>query len=163
MAKTFQINNFADTKFCIKFALNKKHMSTLIEKINKDFIDAFKAKKMEKKNFLGLVKGDATKDSKEPSDEEVIKVLKKFEKSLMSVIDANASKDFPPQDWNEEMELEVVQSYLPKQMTEQEIDAKLQELVDGGANHIGKIMGGFKGLEVDMKVVKEKADELLKK
>jgi len=135
-------------------------MSTLIEKINKDFMDAYKAKDMDRKNFLGLVKGEVTKDSKEPSDKEVTKALKKFEKSLQSAIEANSTRDVQP-GWNETNELNIIQSYLPKQMSEEEIDAKLKEVVDGGASHIGQIMGAFKGLEVDMKLVKEKADTLL--
>lgn len=135
-------------------------MSTLIEKINQDFMDAYKAKDMDRKNFLGVVKGEVTKDSKEPSDKEVIKALKKFEKSLLSVIESNSKKDVQP-GWNENDELNIIQSYLPEQMSESEIDAKLKEIVDGGANHIGQIMGAFKGMEVDMKMVKEKTDKIL--
>jgi uncharacterized protein YqeY len=60
-----------------------------------------------------------------------------------------------------EMEIAFIDSVLPSQMSEDEIDAKLKELVDGGANHIARIMGGFKGLNVDMAVVKEKVDAIL--
>ena len=60
-----------------------------------------------------------------------------------------------------DMEITFIDSILPQQMTEEEIDEKLKELVDGGANHIGKVMGGFKGLNADMKIVKEKADAIL--
>lgn len=134
---------------------------TLIEKINTDFMEAFKAKNMDKKTFLGLVKTEATKDSKEPSDADVVKVLKKFEKSLLSIIEGNQTKDFPPQDWTTQDELYIVQSYLPKQMSEEEIDAKIKEVVEGGADNIGAIMGAFQGLEVDRKIVSQKAKQIL--
>lgn len=134
---------------------------TLIEKINTDFMEAFKAKNMDKKTFLGLVKTEATKDSKEPSDADVVKVLKKFEKSLLSIIEGNQTKDFPPQDWTTQDELYIVQSYLPKQMSEEEIDAKIKEVVECGADNIGAIMGAFQGLEVDRKIVSQKAKQIL--
>jgi len=135
---------------------------TLIEKLDSDFKEAYKSKQFERKDFLGLVRGEATKQSKTPSDAEVVKTLKAFEKSLLSVIEANSAKDVQPQDWNEKDELSIVQSYLPKQMSESEIDAKVNEAVAGGASNIGQIMGAFKGLDADMRLVKEKADAALK-
>jgi len=133
----------------------------LIEKINEDFKTSYKNKEFEKKDFLGLVRGEATKQSKEPADSEVVKVLKAFEKSLTSVIEANASKDVQP-GWNEKDELSIVQSYLPKQMSDSEIQSKVDEAIAAGASNIGQIMGAFKGLDADMRLVKEKADAALK-
>lgn len=127
-------------------------MSTLIGKIKTAFADAYKAKDMELKNVIGTIKGEIERSSKDPkniSDEEVSKALK----SMLKKHDENPSLT--------DMEIEFINSILPKQMTEEEIDAKLKELVDGGANHIGKIMGGFKGLNADMRVVKQKADAIL--
>ena len=125
---------------------------TLIEKIKTAFMDAYKAKNLDLKNAIGTIKGEIERESKDPkniSDDEVSKELKKMLKKHAE----NPSLT--------EMEITFIESILPKQMTEEEIDAKLRELVDGGANHIGKIMGGFKGLNADMKVVKEKADSIL--
>ena len=135
---------------------------TLIEKLDSDFKEAYKSKQFEKKDFLGLVRGESTKQSKTPSDAEVVKTLKAFEKSLLSIIEANSIIDVQSEVWNEKDELSIVQSYLPKQMTEAEIESKVNELVSGGASNIGQIMGVFKGLEADMRVVKEKADAALK-
>ena len=140
-------------------------MSTLKEKISNDFMIAFKKKQKEKKNFLGLIKSQINTEEKNigkpVSDSEVVKILKKFEKSLLSIKEANLTKDVQPEDWSEDRELEIVQSYLPKQMTESEIDSKLEEVISSGADNIGKIMGAFKGLEVDMRLVKDKAVEKL--
>jgi uncharacterized protein YqeY len=127
-------------------------MSTLIEKIKTDFTDAYKAKNLELKNVIGTIKGEIERESKDPkniSDEEVTKELKKMIKKH----NENPSLT--------EMEIAFIDSVLPSQMSEDEIDAKLKELVDGGANHIARIMGGFKGLNVDMAVVKEKVDAIL--
>lgn len=134
---------------------------TLIERLDKDFKEAYKNKEFEKKDFLGLVRGESTKQTKNPSDSDVIKVLKGFEKSLTSTLEANSGAALNP-DWNENHELAIVQAYLPKQMSESEIEAKVGELVAGGASNIGQIMGAFKGLEADMRLVKEKADAALK-
>lgn len=125
---------------------------TLIEKIKTAFMDAYKAKNLDLKNAIGTIKGEIERESKDPkniSDDEVSKELKKMLKKHAE----NPSLT--------EMEITFIESILPKQMTEEEIDAKLRELVEGGANHIGKIMGAFKGLNVDMKIVKEKADSIL--
>ena len=57
----------------------------LKERINTDFMLAFKAKEMEKKNFLGVVKGEIQNEvgrSGKDDDETVLGILKKIEKSL---------------------------------------------------------------------------------
>ncbi|NRA90866.1 MAG: GatB/YqeY domain-containing protein [Simkaniaceae bacterium] len=128
-------------------------MSTLIEKINTAFRDAYKDKNFDLKNSIGTIKGEIEREVKDPkniSDDEVSKELKKMIK--------NHNSGKTPLT---EVEVTFIDSVLPKQMTEEEIDAKLKELVDGGANHIGKIMGGFKGANADMKIVKQKADAIL--
>lgn len=127
-------------------------MSTLIEKINTAFMDAYKAKNFDLKNSIGTIKGEierASKDPKNITDAEVTKELKRMLKN---------HKDNPSLT---DEEVSFIESILPEQMSEADIDAKLKELVDGGADHIGKIMGGFKGLPVDMGLVKKKADALL--
>lgn len=140
--------------------MNSNNNLTLIEKIEADFKQAYINKDMERKNFLGLLKGEATKESKTPNDSQVIKTLKSFEKSLLSVIEANENSK-SQSGWNEKDELNIVQSYLPKQMDKSEIEAKLKQAIESGASNIGQIMSAFKGLEVDMKLVKDMATEKL--
>ena len=58
---------------------------TLKEKINADFMSAFKNKETDKKNFLGVVKGEIQNEegrSGEMTDEGVMNILRKMEKSL---------------------------------------------------------------------------------
>jgi uncharacterized protein YqeY len=54
---------------------------SLIEKINKDFMLAYKAKEMEKKDFLGVLKTEVTKESKTPEDEYVVAKIKSMIKN----------------------------------------------------------------------------------
>lgn len=125
---------------------------SLIGKIKTAFADAYKAKDMELKNVIGTIKGEIERSSKDPkniSDDEVTKSLK----SMLKKHAENPSLT--------EVEVEFIESILPKQMSEADVDARLKELIDGGASHIGQIMGGFKGLNADMRMVKEKADAAL--
>lgn len=127
-------------------------MSNLIEKIKTLFIEAYKSKNITLKNVIGTIKGEIERESKDPkniSDEEVTKVLKKMIK--------NHNKEPNLTD----VEVDFIESILPQQMSESDIDARLKELIEGGVNHIGKIMGGFKGMNADMKIVKQKADTIL--
>ena len=58
---------------------------TLKEKINADFMSAFKNKETDKKNFLGVVKGEIQNEegrSGEMTDEGVMNIHRKMEKSL---------------------------------------------------------------------------------
>mgnify|MGYP003649406010 FL=1 len=60
-------------------------MSNLKDRVSKDFMEAFKARDMDKKNFLGVVKGEIQLQEGrgiDATDENVLKVLKKIEKSL---------------------------------------------------------------------------------
>jgi len=132
---------------------------TLIEKIKIAFMDAYKAKDMDLKNAIGTIKGEIERSAKDPkniTDDEVTSKLK----SMLKVHNESISGDNPVPVLSID-ELNFINGLLPKQMTEAEIDAKIKELVDGGANHIGKFMGGFKGLEADMKMVKEKVETIL--
>ena len=50
-------------------------------------------------------------------------------------------------------ELFIIESYLPKQMSETEIVTKIQELLDGGASNIADIMRAFATLPADRQTV----------
>ena len=78
----------------------------LIKRINNDFMSAYKAKEMEKKNFLGVIKTEVTKESKEPEDSYVIGKLKSMIKNAQSTNSLSAH------------ELSIIDDYLPAQMTE---------------------------------------------
>lgn len=122
----------------------------LRERINQDFMTAFKAKDMNKKNFLGVIKGEiqnAELRGISPSDENVIGILKKMEKSLIQTNTADALK-----------ELEYIAPYLPVMMSESLCREKVAMMIGSGVTTMNQIMAEFnkhyKGL-VDNKMLSE--------
>ena len=125
----------------------------LKEKINADYMLAFKAKNTIAKNLLSVIKGEIQTIEKNQgidnlSDEEVTKILNKTVKSLK---ETNAS--FPSEQTAEE--LLIVESYLPKQMTEDEITTKIQELISEKDLNIAEVMRAFASYPADRKLVAE--------
>jgi len=126
---------------------------TLKERISTDYMKAFKAKDTVAKNLLSVVKGEIQTIEKNTgvenlSDEEVIKILNKTRKSL----DETNSK-FPSEQTTEE--LRIVESYLPAQMTNDEIKEKIMTLIESGSSNMGEIMKAFSNLPADKKVVSQ--------
>jgi uncharacterized protein YqeY len=118
---------------------------TLKEKINNDFMEAYKAKDMERKNFLGLIKGTIqTQEGKmvESTDENVLKVLKALEKGLVDTLEA---KEKLGQDLTKvKKELSYLTPYLPVLMSEEEINSIVSELMT--RNNVNKNQGFLMGL-----------------
>lgn len=124
----------------------------LKERINADYMTAFKSKDTVAKNLLSVIKGEIQTIEKNSgvtnlSDEEVVKILAKTRKSL----EETRSK-FPSDQVT--TELYIVESYLPKQMSEDEIRSKIKELVESGqAGNIAEVMRAFGSLPADRKLV----------
>lgn len=128
----------------------------LIDKISKDFTEAYKAKDMQRKNFLGVIKTEVTKESKTPEDSYVISKLKSMVKN------AEATNSLT----NEE--LLVIEEYLPTQMSEDILRAKIGGFIMkeslSGMKDMGKIMGYLKANfdgEYDGKLASTITKELL--
>lgn len=123
----------------------------LREKISKDYMTAFKEKDIVAKNLLSVIKGDIQTTEKnigsELSDEDVMKILQKSAKSLKEMVSSGSDLA--------KSELDIIESYLPKQMSREEIAQKVNELVELGANNIGDVMKGFTRLPVDKKIVSD--------
>jgi len=131
-------------------------MSNLKDTISKDFMKAFKAKDMDKKNFLGVIKGEIQLQEGRginSTDENVLKVLKKIEKSLKQTNTEDTKR-----------ELGYIEKYLPVQMSEKEIRKIVLEYTASGMVNVGQIMGRFnkehKG-KADNKLVSEIAKSIL--
>ena len=119
---------------------------------------AFKEKNALKKSLLSTIKGEIQTIEKNAgvetlSDEEVLKILNKFSKSLKENIKFGDEKA--------KLELEVVQEYLPKELTESEIESIVSELVQSGVNNIGQIMKEFANVQADKKLVSQISRKLL--
>jgi uncharacterized protein YqeY len=129
---------------------------TLKEKIDADFIAAFKAKETEKKNFLGVIKGEiqtASGRADYKGEDTVLAIVKKMEKSL-NEINTESSK----------LELSYLAPYLPTLMSEEEVRSIVSKLIVDGKSNLGLIMKEFsttyKGL-ADNKIVSQITKELL--
>lgn len=126
----------------------------LKEQISTDYITAMKEKNVPAKNLLSVVKGDIQNLEKELredcTDEDVIKILTKTAKNLKEVNDDESK-----------IQLAIVEGYLPKQMSREEIVLKVTELVNSGITNIGGIMKEFAILPVDKKIVSEVIKEVL--
>jgi uncharacterized protein YqeY len=139
----------------------------LKEKINQDFMLAFKEKNMEKKNFLGLIKATIETQEKkliESTDENVLKVLKIIQKNLIETIKHKQSLNISCV--NDEAELSYVQEYMPKQMTGDEIHAIISSYINNGdVRNLPLLMGKFnkenKGKNFDNKVVNQVISKLI--
>lgn len=134
-------------------------MSILKEKINQDFMLAFKSKEMEKKNFLGVIKGEvqnAEGRGIESNDENVMSILKKVEKSLKESIKSG--------DVEAEFQLNILNEYLPKLMSSEEVKKEVELIVQEGAKNIGMVMGAFNKKfqgKADNSEVRKIAEEIL--
>jgi uncharacterized protein YqeY len=133
---------------------------TLKEKINADFMEAYKSKDMEKKNFLGVLKGAIqTQEGKqiESTDENVLKVIKAFEKGINETIE---SKTKIGEDVSQQLvEKKYLEVYLPTLMSDDEIRSIVKEFLsrEGITKNQGFLMGLFnkeqKGKGFDNKTV----------
>jgi uncharacterized protein YqeY len=128
---------------------------TIEKQIETDFLKAFKERNTEVKSLLSTVKGEMQTTKKNLvvenlSDEESIKILGKFAKNLKENIRLMNDEE-------SKMELTIIESYLPKQMSEDEVNAKLDEILASGVTNIGQIMKEFAQLPVDKKMVSELA------
>jgi uncharacterized protein YqeY len=126
----------------------------LKEKINADYMTAFKSKNVLAKNLLSVIKGEIQTTEKNVgvetlSDEEVTKILNKTVKSLKETQSKAATAQTAE-------ELFIVESYLPKQMTAEEIEMKIDDLIEfGAASNMGEVMKAFGGLPADRKLVSD--------
>ena len=120
----------------------------LKQRINADFMEALKNKQTDKKNFLGVIRGEIQNEEFRAlgigDDATVLNILRKIEKSLKQTNTAESLA-----------ELEYIKPYLPAEMTEADIEAKITELKANGASNIAEVMRAFATLPADRKLVSE--------
>jgi len=138
------------------------------QQINKDYMTALKSKNTVAKNLLSVVKGEIQTIEKNTgvenmSDEDVLKILTKTAKSLNETIKALSPIDDKGEDIVQAVvELAIIQGYLPKQMSKDEVTQKVTELVNSGLTTVGLIMKEFSSLPADKKMVSEVIKEIIK-
>lgn len=149
---------------------------TLKEQIQADFKEAFKAREMEKKNTLStLISEIKNKEievgerEKGLSDEGVLAVIQtavKRHKDSIEQFKAGGREDLVA---NEEVELTILEKYLPAQMNDEDLQAEVKQILEEiGVQtkaDLGKAMGAtmarLKG-KADGNRVKKMVESLLK-
>jgi len=122
---------------------------TLVEDINKDFLEAYKTKNETKSSVLRMLKSNLQSAEKEKGsvldDDEAIKVVQKEAKQRnesISEFKKGGRKDLAEKEQNE---LEILETYLPEQLGKDEIKKIVEETItEVGATSkadMGKVMG----------------------
>ena len=141
---------------------------TIKEQVNANYLKAFKSRNTVEKNLLSVVKGEIqtiekNSGSENLSDEEAIKILSKTAKSLNETM-YNLVKSGGNEDkiTEAQSEIDIIQEYLPKQISREQIEQIVGGLLITGVTNIGQIMKEFATLQVDRKVVADVIKELIK-
>ena len=130
---------------------------SLREKINKQFNTALKSQNKTLVSTLRLVLAaikerdiaNRTSGKKEEvKDQEIIKVLQKMKKQRQDAADLYKKGERPELLAAEESEIKIIDTFLPKQLSEEETKKICKEIIEStGASSIkdmGKIMGPLK-------------------
>lgn len=123
----------------------------LFDKVSEDIKDAMRAKDKIKLEALRGMKKEfieaktAKGASEELSDEAAIQILQKMAKQRRDSAEIYNKQNREDLAENELAELSVIEAYLPKQLTQEELDVKIAEIIaQVGASspaHMGKVMG----------------------
>ena len=124
---------------------------TLEQQIQEDIKAAMKAKDSVAMNAVRAVKGEirlfktAEGGSGEVTDEDVLKMIRKLVKQRRESAEQYVAAGRKELADNELAEAAVIEKYLPKQLSEAEVEAKVKEMIAAlGATSLkemGKVMG----------------------
>jgi uncharacterized protein YqeY len=147
---------------------------SLLQKLDDDLKRALKASESLKVSALRLTKA-ALKNKQidkgeELSDDEIISTISTLAKQRRESIELFSKGGREDLAEKERQELAILRSYLPKQLTTEELDAIISEAIKessaGGLKEIGKVMRlviqRVKGA-ADGKIVNQRVKELLQK
>lgn len=147
---------------------------SLKEQVQKDFIEAMKAREEIKKGALSMLKAAILKwevdgEKKEANDEAVMQIIRKEVKQRKDA--SQAFRDGGKFDMaeKEEAEMEVLNKYLPVQLSEDEVRKKITEILNSNnisskaeiGKAMGLVMGQLKGL-ADGGLINKIVNEILK-
>ena len=121
----------------------------MLETIRKDLKDAMKASDKSKitalRNLLAKIKAKEIEKGESLDENEILKVCLSASKQVKESIKQFKDADRNDLVENELLELEIIEGYLPEQLSEEEILIKIKEKIsNSGASSpsdMGKIMG----------------------
>ncbi len=146
---------------------------SLVDTLRKDMFSATKAGEIEKVDILKLamasIKNAQVASEEELNDEDMIKILRKEEKKIQDSISQFQQMGRDDLVLKEKKQLEVIEEYLPEQMSEEEVEKAVKEMIDElkpeGIKDMGKVIGAVMkkvGGIADGNVVKEMVQKFLK-
>ena len=131
--------------------LIKQNTMALEQQIQKDIMEAMKAKDTVRLNSVRSIKSaillakTAEGGSKEISDADIVKIIRKLAKQRKEAAEQYVAAGRQELAENELAEAAVLDTYLPKQLSEAEVEEKLKAIIaEVGASKpsdMGKVMG----------------------
>lgn len=100
----------------------------IYQQINKELLVAIK-RKDSIKDFIKVIKGEFDREGKDLSDEICLKIITKMYKNAKIM--------------NAVLEINYLESFLPKLMDKDEIETQIAHYIDSGINNFGQLMGAF--------------------
>ena len=120
-------------------------MSDLSNRLQQDLNDARKAQDKALVLVLGTVLSDVKNTRielrRDPTDEDVVDVLRKGIKRRRESIDMYDKGNRPELAAKERAEMDVLERYLPPAVSDEELRAAVRAAIAGGAANIGDVMG----------------------
>lgn len=110
------------------------------QQIKDDLKNSMKSKSI-LKDYIKVVLSEFDRIGKDLSDEQSISIIKKLHKNAVQL--------------NNNMEITYLECFLPKLMSENEIETQIAHYINSGINNFGQLMGAFN------KQFKGKADNKL--
>ncbi|MEC7725924.1 MAG: GatB/YqeY domain-containing protein [Planctomycetota bacterium] len=132
-------------------------MAGYLEKLTADMKAAMKAREQDKLTVLRMIISDIKKKAEaegELSDDAELAILQKAVKTRSDTIDQAKAAGRDEIAAREQLEIEMIEGYLPAQMSAEEVEAKVREVAaeigfEGGKDR-GRVMkewmGRYKGL-----------------
>lgn len=122
---------------------------SLTEKINEDIKAAMKAKEKEKLSALRDIKSkllvEATSGGGEVTQEKEMKIVMKLHKQRIETYELYKEQGRDDLAEDEKFQAEVIEAYLPKMMSEDEVRAAVKAQIEksgaSGLQDMGKVMG----------------------
>ena len=122
---------------------------SVLEKLKSDLKEAMKAKDVEKRDtirmIMSAVKQIEVDERREVTDEDMIKILQKAIKQREDAI--NFAKESNRDDLIEknQNEINILEKYLPKQLSDEELEAEVKSIIEEvratSMKDMGKVMG----------------------
>lgn len=137
----------------------------LIDVLKKDRIQAMKDKETAKKDLLGVLIGDATKEAKQPEDAKVVAMVKKFIKNSEETLAVCVRVGNSIGETAARAEINILEAYLPKQLTIEGLRTAVKYAVEfNNATDMGSVMKYLKDNHegrYDGKLASQMAKEIL--